>query len=519
MTNKSITLVVICLLIVATHQTTTRIRSTTPPLHNTEHPKNTKHGINLAPAQNAAERLLVKPLGHAHLFHRSTDVSTENKVAADPKWPGVLPFPCNSPPCHHPEKEEAVSRLATKSPTFTTFPCPFPPCHKHEKENTLLHSEAAASITLRDMISTVKTTSTEEPTRGKIDGTCWDPKNGRFCKAIKDKTAAKEVASSTEWCRQHLPGGQRICRPIPATSRNLNDVSKDISKKATSSKEWCEEHLPGGSRVCRPIPILPFPRTVSDVSQDISKKAPLPRKAWVPEVCEHVDGERVCFPVNQGPGVSEDTTAKKSLQTDTRQARYVRRQDEGNSNTTTSDPIFTATSAKAMTAGQILIITASSCIAFGLICLSVLVVLNRWRVSRAGRANAQHMSEKTVIASPRLGYQNQNSLRGARLPIYEVRTDNETHTSQRTSSIEAQASTYVGLDGTNDGWTKWIITSCKRKNHAPKCYSPAPQRAAPRLPTLRLPKSTFATVRNFSGMGPEVEKALNEKRIKWGSTI
>ncbi|KAH8665774.1 hypothetical protein BGZ60DRAFT_529042 [Tricladium varicosporioides] len=515
--KKYITLVVICLLIVVTHQTTTLVYANTPPLYNTEHPKNTKHGINLTPAQNVAERLLVKPLGHAHLFHRSTDVSTENKAAADPKWPGVLPFPCNSPPCHHSKDEKAVSRLAAKSPMSTNSPCSFPPCYKQEKENALPDSEDPASITPRDMFSFSEKTYTGEPTTGKIDGDCWDPKNGRFCKVVEVTTISKNVASSTKWCEQLLPSGQRTYYPTPITSRDSNAALIATSKYSTSPRKWCERHLPGGQRICHSG--FPLSRRVGDVSRDIAKKVPFPMEAWVPEVYERVDGERVCFPVNQSPRVPEDTITKKIPQISARQTSYVRRQSERNSNITTSDPILTATSVKVMTAGQILIITASSCIAFGLICLSVLVVVNRWRVSRAGRASAQQVSEKSAIAPPRLGYQNQKSLRGARLPIYEVRTDDEVHTSQRTSSVEVQASTHIGLDGTNDGWTKWIITSCKRKIDIPKCSSPGPQRAAPRLPTLRLPKPTLATVRNFSGIGPDVEKALGEKRIKWGSTV
>ena len=88
-----------------------------------------------------------------------------------------------------------------------------------------------------------------------------------------------------------------------------------------------------------------------------------------------------------------------------------------------------------------------------------------------------------------------------------------------------------GPDGIQDGWTNWILS--RRGNGArlskPRRFSPSPQTHAPRIPSLTLPKPTFATVRNVSGL-PDIDSMAHDSsmgntkgkggsRIKWGSTV
>jgi hypothetical protein len=105
-----------------------------------------------------------------------------------------------------------------------------------------------------------------------------------------------------------------------------------------------------------------------------------------------------------------------------------------------------------------------------------------------------------------------------------------------------ERSSGTGLDGVNDGWTKWIQhrrgaevgTSFSRplllrpsnifQIHVQKRASPTP-----RIPSLTLPKPTFATVRKVSGL-PDLDGATaqktrpsaSEKRLSkavWTSTV
>ncbi|KAK0104636.1 hypothetical protein ONS95_004917 [Cadophora gregata] len=91
---------------------------------------------------------------------------------------------------------------------------------------------------------------------------------------------------------------------------------------------------------------------------------------------------------------------------------------------------------------------------------------------------------------------------------------------------------YINMDGVDDDWpelgyNKWNIFS--RKRRSPSRFSPVPQAQAPRIPTLRLPKPVFATVRKVSGLGLDGMLASYKKglkgnttdisRVKWTSTV
>ncbi|PVH87340.1 hypothetical protein DL98DRAFT_567040 [Cadophora sp. DSE1049] len=91
---------------------------------------------------------------------------------------------------------------------------------------------------------------------------------------------------------------------------------------------------------------------------------------------------------------------------------------------------------------------------------------------------------------------------------------------------------YINMDGVDDDWpelgySKWNIFS--RRRRAPGRFSPVPQARAPRIPTLKLPKPVFATVRKVSGLGFDGMLASYKKgfkgnatdisRVKWMSTV
>ncbi|KAH9218462.1 hypothetical protein DL95DRAFT_385525 [Leptodontidium sp. 2 PMI_412] len=92
---------------------------------------------------------------------------------------------------------------------------------------------------------------------------------------------------------------------------------------------------------------------------------------------------------------------------------------------------------------------------------------------------------------------------------------------------------YINLDGADDSWPKhehgraWNIFS--RSRRVPGRYSPIPQARAPRIPTLKLPKPVFSTVRKVSDLGFEGMLVSYKKgfkgtttdisRVKWTSTI
>ncbi|CZS90323.1 uncharacterized protein RCO7_08586 [Rhynchosporium graminicola] len=67
------------------------------------------------------------------------------------------------------------------------------------------------------------------------------------------------------------------------------------------------------------------------------------------------------------------------------------------------------------------------------------------------------------------------------------------------------------------------------QKRVPGRFSPIPQRRAPRIPTLKLPKSVFLTVRKVSGLGTEgigasfknklQGKTTDISRVKWNSTV
>ncbi|KAH7330164.1 hypothetical protein BKA65DRAFT_52854 [Rhexocercosporidium sp. MPI-PUGE-AT-0058] len=92
---------------------------------------------------------------------------------------------------------------------------------------------------------------------------------------------------------------------------------------------------------------------------------------------------------------------------------------------------------------------------------------------------------------------------------------------------------YMNLDGADDSWPNrkycrtWNIFS--RSRRVPGRYSPIPQARAPRIPTLKLPKPVFATVRKVSGLGFEGMLVSYKKgfkgnvtdisRVKWTSTV
>ncbi|KAL2067436.1 hypothetical protein VTL71DRAFT_1861 [Oculimacula yallundae] len=92
----------------------------------------------------------------------------------------------------------------------------------------------------------------------------------------------------------------------------------------------------------------------------------------------------------------------------------------------------------------------------------------------------------------------------------------------------------ANMDGADDSWSTrehrrtWNFFS--RNRGVPGRYSPVPQMRAPRIPTLKLPKPVFATVRKVSGLGFEgitvmYKKSFNKgkkpdiNRVKWTSTV
>lgn len=53
----------------------------------------------------------------------------------------------------------------------------------------------------------------------------------------------------------------------------------------------------------------------------------------------------------------------------------------------------------------------------------------------------------------------------------------------------------------------------------PKPSATGPPTRAPRIPSLQLPKAIFHTVRAASGLGSPVETEIQNRRVKWGSTL
>jgi hypothetical protein len=96
--------------------------------------------------------------------------------------------------------------------------------------------------------------------------------------------------------------------------------------------------------------------------------------------------------------------------------------------------------------------------------------------------------------------------------------------------IEAGDVAY-GPDGVQDDWSRWILhkNGNDGKAQMPRRFSPIQRTRPPRIPSLTLPKPTFATVRNVSGL-PDIESMAHENpvregrgkaglSIKWGSTV
>jgi hypothetical protein len=114
---------------------------------------------------------------------------------------------------------------------------------------------------------------------------------------------------------------------------------------------------------------------------------------------------------------------------------------------------------------------------------------------------------------------------------------------------------YTTLDGATDGWAKWIFQRQKCGKKVSSCltirfsvplvthtdplwqvcqcqpgrFSPTLITRAPRIPTLKLPQPTLATMRKVSGLGSELDaiqgkqswkgKEKDNTRIKWASTV
>ncbi|KAN0117347.1 hypothetical protein V8E51_003324 [Hyaloscypha variabilis] len=97
---------------------------------------------------------------------------------------------------------------------------------------------------------------------------------------------------------------------------------------------------------------------------------------------------------------------------------------------------------------------------------------------------------------------------------------------------------YTTLDGTNDGWTRWIHkqkggAKISQKGRFSSTTGPttAAQASAPRIPTLKLPQTTLAaTMRKINGLGSEREsasqgyhtwkgKGKDMTKVKWCSTV
>lgn len=86
---------------------------------------------------------------------------------------------------------------------------------------------------------------------------------------------------------------------------------------------------------------------------------------------------------------------------------------------------------------------------------------------------------------------------------------------------------YTTLDGADDGWTSWIQKQrCSRKGSHKGRFSPTPMTRPPRIPTLKLPQTTLATMRKAGGLGSEASqgkhtwkgKGKDPTRVKWCST-
>ncbi|KAE9376888.1 hypothetical protein N431DRAFT_186797 [Stipitochalara longipes BDJ] len=91
---------------------------------------------------------------------------------------------------------------------------------------------------------------------------------------------------------------------------------------------------------------------------------------------------------------------------------------------------------------------------------------------------------------------------------------------------------YTTLDGTNDGWTRWIHKQKQGTKMSQKgVLPPTPAARAPRIPTLKLPQTTLAaTMRKINGLGSERESASqgyhtwkgkrkDMTKVRWCSTV